>query len=83
MPIQGTAADIIKIAMVRIHARLREKNMRTRMIMQVHDELILEAPEGEAAQAAGILKTEMEQAARLSVPLAVDVHTGRTWKEAK
>ena len=83
MPIQGTAADIIKIAMVRVHRRLREEGLRSRLILQVHDELIVEAPEDEAGRAAQILREEMEAAADLSVKLAVDVNVGRTWYDAK
>ncbi len=83
MPIQGTAADIIKFAMIRVHTRLREEGMHGRLILQVHDELIVEAPQEEAARAASILKEEMEAAASLSVRLAVDVHVGATWYDAK
>ncbi len=83
MPIQGTAADIIKIAMVRVHRRLRQEGMRARLILQVHDELIVEAPQDEAESAAQILRQEMEAAADLSVKLAVDVNAGRTWYDAK
>lgn len=83
MPIQGTAADIIKFAMIRVSRRLEAENMRARLILQVHDELIVEAPEGEADKAAAILKEEMEAAASLTVKLAVDVHIGRTWYDAK
>lgn len=83
MPIQGTAADIIKIAMIRVYQRLRKEGMRSRLILQVHDELIVEAPEEEAVQASAILKEEMEHAVTLSVPLTVDCHMGKTWFEAK
>ena len=83
MPIQGTAADIIKRAMVRVHRRLAEEGMRARLILQVHDELIVEAPEEEAERAAALLKEEMEGAADLSVKLSVDVHVGKTWYDAK
>lgn len=83
MPIQGTAADIIKYAMIRVYNRLKAEGMRARLILQVHDELIVEAPEEEAQRAAAILKEEMEAAAHLSVRLAVDVHTGKTWYDAK
>jgi len=82
-PIQGTAADIIKIAMVRVFDRLRREGMKTKLILQVHDELILEAPMEEAARAAEILKEEMQQAATLKVALPVDVHAGKNWLEAK
>ena len=83
MPIQGTAADIIKIAMVRVYDRLKAENMRARLILQVHDELIVEAPEDEAEKAAAILREEMENAVSLSVPLTADAHIGRTWYDAK
>ena len=83
MPIQGTAADIIKIAMIRVYNRLKEENMKSRLIMQVHDELIIEAPECEAEQAKQILCKEMENAVSLSVRLSVDAHSGKTWYDAK
>ena len=83
MPIQGTAADIIKIAMVRVYNRLRAEKMRSRLILQVHDELIVEAPEEEAARAAEILKEEMENACVMKVKLLADVNTGKTWYDAK
>ena len=83
MPIQGAAADIIKIAMIRVRDRLRDENMESRLILQVHDELIVEAPEKEAVHASEILREEMEHAVELAVPLTVDVHIGRTWYDAK
>ena len=83
MPIQGTAADIIKIAMIAVHDRLAREGMRSRLILQIHDELILECPADEAAKAAAILKEEMEKAVTLSVPLTVDAHSGPNWFEAK
>ncbi len=83
MPIQGTAADIIKIAMVRVFNRLKNENMKSRLIMQVHDELIIEAPEAEAEKAKQILCKEMENAVSLSVRLSVDAHIGKTWYDAK
>ena len=82
-PIQGTAADIIKIAMIKVWRRLNSELPEARLIMQVHDELIIEAPERDADKACRILSEEMEHAAELSVKLAVDVHTGKTWLEAK
>lgn len=82
MPIQGTAADIIKIAMVRVRRRLAEEQLDARLIMQVHDELIVEAAEGCAERAAEILRFEMENAAQLSVPMEVSVGMGKTWLEA-
>ncbi len=83
MPVQGTSADIIKIAMVRVHQRLRQNGMAARLILQVHDELIVEAPEAEAQAVLAIVRQEMEQAADLRVPLVVDAHIGRTWYDAK
>lgn len=83
MPIQGTAADIIKIAMIKVYDRLKKENMQARLILQVHDELIVEAPENETEKAAKILKEEMENAVKLSVPLTVDANIGKTWYDAK
>lgn len=82
-PIQGTAADIIKLAMVRVYRRLRDEGLQARLILQVHDELIVEAPLAEQEQAARILCEEMEQVMPLSVPLAVDMHAGLSWYDAK
>ena len=82
-PIQGTAADVIKYAMVKIDRRLKEEKMKTRLILQIHDELILEAPEEEAEKAARLLKEEMESAATLKVPLSVDSNTAKNWFDAK
>lgn len=82
MPIQGTAADIIKIAMVRVRRRLCEEKLDAKLIMQVHDELIVEAAESCAERAAEILRYEMENAAQLSVPMEVSVGIGKTWLEA-
>lgn len=83
MPIQGSAADIIKIAMVRVHKALKEGGYRSRLILQVHDELLIETYLEEKEAVAKILKENMEQAAKLSVPLDVDVHEGNSWFEAK
>ncbi len=83
MPIQGTAADIIKMAMVRVYRRLRQEGMRSRLILQIHDELMVEAPADEVERACSILREEMESAAALRVKLEVDVHHGRTWYDAK
>ena len=82
-PIQGTAADIIKIAMIRVHDRLEKEQMKSRLILQVHDELLVEARKEEAEKAAAILREEMMHAAELSVPLEVDMHQGESWYEAK
>ena len=82
-PIQGTAADIIKLAMVRVADRLKRENMRSRLILQVHDELILESPEDECEKAKALLKEEMESVVQLSVPLRADAKSGRSWFDAK
>ncbi len=81
-PIQGTAADIIKLAMVRVHKRLEDEQMQSRLILQVHDELIIEAPESEKEEAARILREEMENAISLKVPLKVDLSMGKSWYDA-
>jgi DNA polymerase-1 len=83
MPIQGTAADIIKIAMIRVHQRLQQEQVAATLILQVHDELIVEAEEKDAERAATILKEEMENAVSLPVRLRVDVNIGKTWYDAK
>jgi DNA polymerase I len=82
-PLQGSAADLIKIAMIRIHAALRATGLATRMLLQVHDELVFEVPEGEQAAAMALVKREMEGVTRLRVPLVVTVGVGRNWIEAK
>lgn len=82
-PIQGAAADIIKLAMVKVYRRLKAELPEVHLILQVHDELILEAPEAQAERAAALLKEEMEAAVKLAVPLTVDVHTGKSWYDAK
>lgn len=82
-PIQGSAADIIKIAMVNVYNSLKEKGLKSKLILQVHDELIIEAPEEEKDIACEILKTEMENAAKLSVPLKVDLKAGKSWFDTK
>ena len=78
-PIQGTAADIIKIAMIRVFDRLKESNLPARLILQVHDELIVEAEEGCENEVATLLREEMENCVKLSIPLVVDVKTGKSW----
>jgi DNA polymerase-1 len=83
MPIQGTASDIVKIAMLRVAKALAAENLQTRMIMQIHDELLFEAPEGEVEKATAIIKREMEAAAELSVPLTVEIGSGKNWMTAK
>lgn len=82
-PIQGAAADIIKIAMVRVYKKLREEDLDARLILQVHDELIIEAAEKDKERAEKILKDEMENAVKLAVPMTVDVNSGKSWYEAK
>ncbi len=82
-PIQGTAADIIKIAMIGVNRKLKEKQMKSRLVLQVHDELLIEAYGPELEEVQAILKEEMERAASLDVPLEVDMHTGENWYEAK
>ncbi len=82
-PIQGTAADIIKLAMVRVHRRLQESGLDARLILQVHDELLLEAHRDCAEEALRLLKEEMENAVSYSVPLDAEAHIGKTWFEAK
>jgi DNA polymerase-1 len=82
-PLQGSAADLIKIAMIRIAAALREQHLAARMILQVHDELVLEVPEREQQAARRLVKSHMEGAAQLRVPLAVTVGVGKNWLEAK
>ncbi len=81
-PIQGTAADVIKLAMVRVWRRLRDEKMESRLILTVHDELIVEAPEAEAERAAAILREEMEGCVHYAVPLSTEVHQGKNWLEA-
>ena len=82
-PIQGAAADIIKIAMINVSERLRRELPNSRLILQVHDELIVECPKGDAAAASEILQNEMENAVKLSVRMKADVHSGKNWLEAK
>ncbi len=81
-PIQGSAADIIKVAMVNIDRRLREENLQARMVLQVHDELVFDVPETELEQVRQLVKLEMENAVTLSVPLVVDIGVGANWSEA-
>lgn len=81
-PIQGTAADIIKLAMVHVWQRLRDEKLEARLLLQVHDELIVEAPEAEVEEVKRVLREEMEQVVQYSVPLTTDVGTGKTWLEA-
>ena len=80
-PIQGTAADLIKLAMIRLDGVLRERGLATRMILQVHDELLLEAPKDEWREAAELAKREMEGVAELKIPLKVELKSGPNWAE--
>ncbi|MBR1811107.1 MAG: DNA polymerase I [Clostridia bacterium] len=82
-PIQGTAADIIKIAMVKVYRRLKKENLKSKLILQVHDELIVETARGEEDAVAAILSYEMEHAVSLHVRLTADVHAGKSWYDAK
>ena len=83
MPLQGSSADIIKLAMLGVSRRLAREALRAKLVLQVHDELILDAPREEAARAAALLKEEMEHAVELAVPLIADVSEGESWYEAK
>ena len=83
MPIQGTAADIMKLAMLRVYDRLRRENLQARLIMQVHDELIVECPEAEQEAVEKLLRQEMEQVTALAVPLTAEAHSGKNWLDAK
>ena len=82
-PIQGSAADLIKIAMIRIHKVLAEQQLESRMLLQVHDELVFECPVGELDVLTALVRHEMESAATLDVPLVVDVGIGDNWLETK
>ena len=83
MPIQGTASDIVKIAMIDVQKAISDAGLQTKMIMQVHDELLFEAPEAELDQATEIIKREMESAAKLDVALVVEVGVGDNWMSTK
>lgn len=82
-PIQGTAADIMKIAMIKVNQQLKNNHMKSRLVLQVHDELLIEAHKDEVEEVKRILKASMEDAAELEVPLEIDMHTGENWYEAK
>jgi DNA polymerase-1 len=82
MPIQGTAADMIKIAMATVHKRIREEGLMTRLLLQVHDELVFEVPESEIETVRPIIVDAMSAALRLDVPIVVDTGTGHNWLEA-
>ena len=83
MPIQGTAADIIKLAMIRVRDKLRVEGLEAKLILQVHDELIVECPEGETERVKTLLENEMEQVVQLALPLIAEAHAGKSWAEAK
>ncbi|MCL2368322.1 MAG: DNA polymerase I [Oscillospiraceae bacterium] len=83
MPIQGTAADIMKLAMIRVHDRLEREGLEAKLVLQVHDELIVECPEHEANQVAALLEAEMGQVITLTVPLTAEAKIGKTWYDAK
>lgn len=83
MPLQGSAADIIKIAMLRVSERLKKEVLRAKLVLQVHDELLLDSPEEERERAERVLREEMEQAVTLSVPLTVQIASGKSWYETK
>ena len=82
-PIQGSAADLIKIAMVRVAAALRDEGLESNMLLQVHDELVFEAPERETQALTDLVRREMQGAATLAVPLIVDIGVGPNWLETK
>jgi DNA polymerase-1 len=81
-PIQGTAADLIKVAMVRIWRELRKRGLKTKMILQVHDELVFDVPKEELEEVKELVRTEMENAIHLDVPVKVEIGVGRNWLEA-
>ena len=83
MPVQGTAADVMKLAMVAVHKRLKAEKLQARLVLQVHDELIVECPDSEAETVAKLLEEEMEHVVSLSVPLTAEAHWGKNWLEAK
>ena len=83
MPIQGTSSDIVKIAMLKVAAALKRENLKTRMIMQVHDELLFEGPAAETEKAMEIIRREMESAVKLDVPLLVEIGAGDNWMSIK
>jgi len=82
-PIQGTAADIIKIAMIHVYQALKAAGLKSKLILQIHDELLIETYGDEAEQVERILREEMQQAVQLSVMLSVDLHRGKNWYETK
>jgi DNA polymerase-1 len=83
MPLQGSSADIIKLAMINVMKRLNEGNYKAKLVLQVHDELVIDCPENEKEEVAKLLQEEMENAVSLRVPLTVEVGIGKTWFETK
>ena len=83
MPLQGSSADIIKIAMIHVADKLQKGNYKAKLVLQVHDELIIDCPENEVSKVRKILQDEMENSVALSVPLTVEVNVGNTWYETK
>lgn len=83
MPIQGTAADIMKMAMIEVDKKLEEKNLESKIVLQVHDELLLEVPKEETEEMTKILKDSMENVVKLSVPLTSEISSGETWNDCK
>jgi DNA polymerase-1 len=81
-PIQGTAADLIKVAMIRIHRRLLQEKRKSKLILQIHDELVFEVPEPELEVIKGLVKEKMEGVMKLGIPLKVEIGAGRNWAEA-
>ena len=81
-PIQGTAADIIKLAMIKVDESLRKEGLRAKMVLQIHDEILLEVPEDEIDKVKAIVERDMQGVVKLSVPLTVDCNYGRTWIDA-
>ena len=82
-PIQGTAADIMKIAMINVYNKMKEEKLKAKLLLQIHDELLIEAPLDEKEKVKEILKTQMEDAAKLSVPLIAEVSEATNWEECK
>ena len=81
-PLQGSAADLIKLAMIHIHAAMRGRDLRSRMLLQVHDELVFEVPPEELETMRALVREHMEQVVELRVPLVVDIGVGQSWAEA-